>query len=146
MDDILLLLSDTNVVSAGVRTISSLEHHVDFFYVVISKGFFYWTILQKKGEIKMKTQIDYICLDELNGYEFGVVRHLEESEKPFEILVIDHDSCMVRTLDTTASLNVALDIVSQSIQKGFSRSGIIFKGIQEYALPVCEDRFLLASF
>lgn len=94
----------------------------------------------------MKTIIEYICLDEINGYEFGVVCQTEDAEKPFEALVIHHDSCMVRTLDTTANMNVALDIISQCIQKGFSRNGINFKGIQEYALPVSEDILLSHSF
>lgn len=85
-----------------------------------------------------KTEIDYIYLDEIKGYEFGLIIHIEDSTQPIEILVIHHESYMVRTIDTASDISVALELVKQCIEKGFTRSGLYFSAIQNYRLPVSD--------
>lgn len=89
----------------------------------------------------MKTEIDYKCLDEINGFEFGLILHKEELQ-PFEVVVIHHEACMVRTIECTNDLNSALEIAKQSIQKGFKKDGLFFHGVAQYQLPVSDYTYL----
>ncbi len=82
----------------------------------------------------MKTKIDYILLDEVKGFEFGLVAN--KDYESFEIVVIHHKSTMVRTIDYATTLEEGIVKVTHSIQVGFTIQGLSFKGKEDYLLPV----------
>lgn len=94
----------------------------------------------------MKTMIEYVCVEEVNGYEFGLIVHLEEPGQPIEALVIHHPSCMVRTVDTYENTKLALEGLNQSILNGFSREGITFVGTGKFITSTPDCRNLSLSF
>ncbi|MCM3358110.1 hypothetical protein MKZ20_21630 [Psychrobacillus sp. FSL K6-2684] len=89
--------------------------------------------------MKNITKIDYISLDEIKGYEFGLIVHLEEPMQPVEVLVIHHESYMTRTLDFTEGVSNAENIAESFIQRGFNCNGLKFSGISNYHLPIEEE-------
>lgn len=82
----------------------------------------------------MKKKIDYIFLDDVNGFEFGLVTH-ERKKDTVEMIVIHHESTMVRTIGYVDSVEEALIESIDCIQRGFVIQGLCFEGQINYSLP-----------
>ncbi|MER2009698.1 MAG: hypothetical protein ABS939_19860, partial [Psychrobacillus sp.] len=81
-----------------------------------------------------RTKIDYILLDNINGFEFGLVAN--DNYDLFEIVVIHHDSTMIRTIDYATTLEEAMINATYHIRNGFDRTGLSFRGQSNYIIPI----------
>lgn len=84
----------------------------------------------------MREEIEYLCLDEVNGCEFGlVINQVRNDALPdVEIVVLNHDLRMARTIGNVTSVEDGMNEVVDCIQRGFSINGLHFSPLSNYSL------------
>ena len=76
---------------------------------------------------------DYVQLDCMGEFEFGLALTSGEYSPVIKVVVVDHSQFMVRTLGTAYALEDAFSIAVDCIQTGFYVDGLAFRGIQGYS-------------
>ena len=74
----------------------------------------------------MKYGDDYVEIARLEKMEFGILYHQNEQDPVLEMVVIDDERFMVRTLGYARDIQVAYGIMESCIQQGFNEKGLTF--------------------
>lgn len=84
----------------------------------------------------MKQEIEYVCLDQVNGCEFGLVinQEMSNTQPAVEIVVLNHELRMARTIGNVNSVKEGINEVVDCIQRGFSINGLHFPSLSNYSL------------
>lgn len=82
----------------------------------------------------MKIGDDYVEVARVNEVEFGIAYHQNEQDPVLEMVVIDEERMMVRTLGYASDIEKAYQVVEHCIQQGFNEKGLTFAACPSYYL------------
>lgn len=82
----------------------------------------------------MKIGDDYVEVTRVDEMEFGIVYHQNEQDPVLEMIVIDEERLMVRTLGYAKDIEKAYQVVEHCIQQGFNEKGLTFAPCPSYCL------------
>lgn len=85
--------------------------------------------------MKRKTRINYTVLALFEQFEFGCIHNHIHDEYAYEVIIIDHHNCLIRTLGLTDELKETKKIATKYIREGFNRHNIQFEARPDY-MPV----------
>ena len=84
--------------------------------------------------MKRKSRINYTMLALFDEIEFGCIHNHAQDEYAYEVIIMDHENCLIRTLGMTDELTEAKQIAEEHIQNGVTLNGVSFKAQPKFTI------------